>query len=601
MHVVTPSQRNCRTVRKYHGANGAARHLPDCVSRRRRSSPRWPRTVPDPACYADGMQRLTATLDAVKATRARKEKVALLAAFLSTLDDDELVSAARVLVAEPLAVGDERSLGLGWALLLEATSAASGRPERELMLGTRAAGDLGDAIEPLWPTDRIGLPLRRIAPLFELIATTADRARKLELLTGTLRDASGAEAKYLVKALLGELRIGVQRSTFDDALAAAFALDPKSLRAASALTPDAGTLARMAKRGTLGEAALRVGNVIAFMLATPTETVKEPIDPTLTVVEDKLDGVRVQAHVSPVGVTLFARGNGDVTASFPDVVKVLQTVRRSVVMDGEVIAVTPDGGPRPFQALQARLGRVAPDESAMRETPVEFIAFDLLFDDEPLLERPWTERRARLESAGVKVNAFAPLDPAQPVEAQLEARFEAARKRGHEGLMLKRVDAPYEAGRRGSAWRKVKRALATLDVVITKAERGHGKRAGTLSDYTFAVWRGASLVDIGKAYSGLTDLEIAALTGRLEALTIGHTGRQLLVKPEIVLEVAFDGLQPSTRHESGFALRFPRIVRLRDDKTPAEADRLETVRALFDAQVKSGHRERAPQLGLFDE
>lgn len=547
------------------------------------------------------MRRLAATLDAVKATRSRKEKVALLGELLATLDADELVSAARVIVAEPLAVGDERSLGVGWALLLDATSAASGRSEHELMLGTRTAGDFGEALEPLWPTGRTGVPLRRVATLFEAIASTTDRADKLKLLVDTLREATGAETKYLVKALLGELRIGVQRSTFDDALATAFTLDPKAVRSASALTPDPGALALLAKRGALGEAALSVGKVIAFMLATPTEAVKEPIDAANTIVEDKLDGVRVQAHVSRAGVTLFARGTGDVTASFPEVVQALRTLKRTVVMDGEVIAVTRDGGPRPFQALQARLGRVAPDESAMRETPVVFVAFDLLFDEAPLLQRPWTERRARLEALGVSVNAYAPLDVNQPVEAQLEARFTAARHRGHEGLMLKRIDAPYEAGRRGSAWRKVKRALATLDVVITRAERGHGKRAGVLSDYTFAVWRGAALVDIGKAYSGLTDLEIAALTTRLEGLTVGHAGRQLIVKPEIVLEVAFDGLQPSTRHESGFALRFPRIARLRDDKTPAEADRLETVRALFEAQVKSGHRERTPQLSLFDE
>lgn len=547
------------------------------------------------------MRRLAATLDAVKATRSRTEKVALLAELLATLTDDELTGAARVIVAQPLAVGDERSLGVGWALLLEATASSSGRTERELMVGTRAAGDFGEALEPLWPTDRKGLPLTRVIPFFEALASTTDRLEKVKLVTQTLHEATGAEAKYLVKALLGELRIGVQRSTFDDALAATFALDSKAVRAASALTPDAGVLALMAKRGGLTEAALSVGKVIAFMLATPTETVKEPIDPALTIVEDKLDGVRVQAHVAPAGVTLFARGTGDVTASFPEVVQALRGLPRAVVMDGEVIAVTREGGPRPFQALQARLGRVAPDESSRRETPVEFIAFDLLFDGEPVLDRPWTERRSRLEALGVRVNAYAPLDPAQPVEAQLEARFTAARTRGHEGLMLKRVDAPYEAGRRGSAWRKVKRALATLDVVITKAERGHGKRAGVLSDYTFAVWRGSTLVDIGKAYSGLTDVEIAALTTRLEALAVGHSGRQLIVKPEIVLEVAFDGLQPSTRHESGFALRFPRIARLRDDKAPADADRLETVRALFDAQVKSGHRERAPQLGLFDE
>lgn len=546
------------------------------------------------------VRRLAQTLDAVKATRSRREKVALLAELLKPLDDAELVSAARVIVGAPLAVGDERTLGVGWAILLEATSAASGKSERDLMVATRSAGDFGEGLEPLWPVGTQTLALARVAPFFDAVAAADNRSDKLTVLRDTFRQASGGEVKYLVKALLGELRIGVQRSTFDDALAEAFSLDPKAVRAASALTPDAGSLARLARSGRLGEASIEVGRVIAFMLATPAESVKEPVDPALTIVEDKLDGVRVQAHVTKERVTLFARGTGDVTASFPEVVAKLRTLERTVIMDGEVLAVTRDGGPRPFQALQARLGRVAPEESVLRETPVAFVAYDLLFDGAPLLELPWRERRARLETLPLQVNAYAPLDPEAPVERQLDERFTAARARGHEGLMLKRIDAPYEAGRRGSAWRKVKRAFATLDVVITKAEYGHGKRTGVLSDYTFAVWRGSQLVEIGKAYSGLTDAEIATLTTRLLELSTGRDGRYLIIPPAIVLEIAFDGLQPSKRHESGFALRFPRIARLRDDKLPKDADRLETVRALFEAQVDSGHREHAPQLGLFD-
>lgn len=265
---------------------------------------------------------------------------------------------------------------------------------------------------------------------------------------------------------------------------------------------------------------------------------------------------------------------------------------------------------RPFQALQARLGRTAPDAATRGRVPVAYVAFDVLYDGESLLERPWLERRARLQRlldeapppeapSRLLLNPVTPLEPSRPVGPQLDALFAASRARGNEGLMLKRTDARYEAGRRGAAWRKVKRALATLDVVVTRAERGHGKRAGVLSDYTFAVWKGPALVEIGKAYSGLTDAELAALTSRLEALTLRRAGPYHLVKPELVLEVAFDGVQRSRRHDSGFALRFPRIVRLRDDKRPEDADRLEAARALFEAQVKSGHREEPAQLGLF--
>lgn len=546
------------------------------------------------------MRRLAQTLDAVKATRSRNEKVSLLAALLAGLTDEELDGAARVIVATPLRVQDQRTLGVGWALLLDAAAAASGRTEHELMLATRDAGDFGEALEPAWPVTDATLPLAQVAPFFEALAAADDRPSKLALLKDTFRKATGAEVKYLAKALLGELRIGVQRSTFDDALAKAFELEPAAVRAASALTPDAQTLARLARTRSLEGASVIVGNVVAFMLATPAEAVKEPIDPALTVVEDKLDGVRVQAHVKDGLVRLFARGSGEVTLAFPEVVTTLAPLQRSLILDGEVIAVTKDGGPRPFQALQARLGRSSPSASDRQDTPVAYVAFDLLFDERPLLDRPFTERRAALEALPVRTNALHPLDPAKPVEPQLDALFHAARSRGHEGLMLKRTDAPYDAGKRGSAWRKVKRALATLDVVITRAEPGHGKRAGVLSDYTFAVWRNDTLVELGKAYSGLTDAEIVLLSVRLEGLTVGHHGHQRLVRPEIVLEVAFDGLQPSTRHDSGFALRFPRIARVRPDKQPKDADRLETVRALFDAQVRSGHRERDAQLTLFD-
>jgi DNA ligase 1 len=228
------------------------------------------------------------------------------------------------------------------------------------------------------------------------------------------------------------------------------------------------------------------------------------------------------------------------------------------------------------------------------------VAYDCLFDGEVLLERPWTERRQRLEALPVRTNPTSIFKPDVEVEAQIDDAFTAARARGNEGLMLKRTDALYEAGRRGSAWRKVKRAYATLDVVITRAERGHGKRAGVLSDYTFAVWNEAVLVELGRAYSGLTDAEIDSLTQRLEAITLERAGPYHVVKPELVIEVAFDGLQRSTRHDSGYALRFPRIARIRDDKTAKDADTLATVKALFDAQLETGHREQSPQLGLFE-
>jgi len=295
-----------------------------------------------------------------------------------------------------------------------------------------------------------------------------------------------------------------------------------------------------------------------------------------------------------------------VSCVFPEVARAFAQISRQVVLDGELLAITKDLRPRPFQALQARLNRKDPDAALLEQTPVALFAFDMLYDGESLLAEPWSHRRARLLAffdqhalaPAAQATQAHPFDAHRGLDAQIETAYAAARARGHEGLVLKEVTAAYEAGRRGSAWRKVKRALATLDVVITRAEQGHGKRAGVLSDYTFAVrsedGKGdgeGELVEIGKAYSGLTDAEIAKLTPELVASTREERGGQRFVEPRIVLEIAFDGLQPSKRHSSGFALRFPRIVRIREDKSPGDVDRLTTVQALFNMQVASGHRE----------
>jgi DNA ligase-1 len=233
---------------------------------------------------------------------------------------------------------------------------------------------------------------------------------------------------------------------------------------------------------------------------------------------------------------------------------------------------------------------------------VAFVAYDLLaLGDEVLLELPLTARRERLlayreECArnGIPRGTFRVNDALHLAsDAELDAAFDAARARGNEGLILKREDAPYDAGKRGHAWRKVKKAFATLDVVVTAAEEGHGKRAGLLSDYTFAVWSGDRLVNVGKAYTGVTDEEIDLLTTKFRATTIEKKGPVRLVEPTVVLEVGFDGIQRSKRHASGFALRFPRIMRLRDDKMPEGANTVADVEALYTAQLESGHREEA--------
>jgi DNA ligase-1 len=562
------------------------------------------------------LKRLAVALDLARRRRSRIAKEEAIGGALATIaadgDDVTLATAARVAAGRLLPVGDGRALGVGWSLLLDVARAATGEDDEILLACARKTGELAEALGLLLrrvpgAEERAGLGLGDVARLADALAAEPGRTGKRALLDAAFARATPLEAKYLGKALGGGMRIGAQEGAVEGAIARGFGAAITEVRRAAALVTDPGDLAVLARHGALGEARLVVGRPVAFMLATPLETIATPVDPAAHVVEDKIDGVRSQAHRAADGsVTLFARGLDRVTEAFPEVVEALRAAPAAAVLDGEIVAVAPSGRPRPFQALQPRLKKSRPSPADLAETQVTLVAFDLLADgDGPLIERPWSERRARLEAlaralppgGAIVVNPVVVLPPHEPFEQALDAAFQQARARGHEGLVLKRTDAPYDAGRRGQAWIKVKRAHATLDVVVVAAEEGHGRRAGVLSDYTFAVWSepegeaAPELLPVGKAYSGLGDDEIDAMTRRLESLTIEQRGGVRLVRTEIVLEVAFDGVQRSSRHPSGFALRFPRIVRVRDDKAPQDADRLASVRALFEAQVATGHRE----------
>jgi DNA ligase 1 len=558
------------------------------------------------------MKRLAEALDLARTSRSRigKER-ALAAAFASVEHEDDiaLATAARFAAGRALPVGDGRSIGAGFSLFLDVGSAMTGFPESIVGACARKTGDLGEALGLLAARReggaRPGLTLGEVAALFDALAASGQRATKCQLLLDAFAKASPLEVKYVSRLLLGSMRTGAQQGVVEGAIARAFSANVAQVRRAIGLVADPGLCAVIARDGRLEAVELEIGRPVAWMLATPIETLASPVDPALFVIEDKIDGVRVQAHrrERPDGggdpeVTLFARGMERVTAAFPEVVQALARATGDVALDGEIVARSEGGRPRPFQTLQPRLNKLVPSQEQLAETPVTLVAYDLLADGVgSCLGLPWTDRRARLEAfvRTVPEHPALSLHPYRPASSvTMEVAFTEARAKGFEGLVLKRVDAPYEAGRRGQAWLKVKRAYATLDVVVTAAEEGHGRRAGVLSDYTFAVWKGDTLVNVGKAYSGLTDDEIREMTQRLSVLTIEQVGRVRLVRTEIVLEVAFDGVQPSPRHDSGFALRFPRIVRIREDKAAADADRLETVEALFAAQVAEGHREQAP-------
>jgi DNA ligase-1 len=549
-------------------------------------------------------------LDMARRSRSRIGKEQAIADALASVakdGDDALAVAARMSAGRLLPVGDSRSLGVGFSILLEVVSRAVGHGEGIVAACARRTGELAEAFALLLgrvegPDARPGLALADVARLADALAAEPTRTGKRALLEAAFARTTPIEAKYLCKAMGGGMRIGAQDGVVQGAIARAFHLSAEEARLAAGIVTDPGDLAVSASHGRAGADELVVGRPVAFMLATPSETVTSFEPPSAYMVEDKIDGVRAQVHRTTDGrVELFGRSLDRVTGAFPEIVDALRGGSASVVLDGEIVAVAPDGRPRPFQALQPRLRKGAPTREEMAEAPVCLVVFDILSDGgETLLSRPWSERRARLEAFVERnggpilvVGRAERLPPELALRTALDEGYVAARSRGHEGLVLKRVDAPYEAGRRGQTWIKVKQANATLDVVVVAAERGHGRRAGVLSDYTFAVWREGELVPVGKAYSGLTDEEIDGMTRRMEAGTVERRGGMHLVRPEVVLEVGFDGVQRSSRHASGFALRFPRIVRIREDKVPEEADSLSAVEAIFTAQVASGHREHA--------
>ena len=558
------------------------------------------------------MRSVAEALFTSEGTRARTAKVEALAAALADVyarEPARLPFAARFLTGTMLPTEDDRTLGAGGALVFEAAASVSGMAPADLAARARKAGDLGTAIGEAIEARRSdgrnaraappGLTLEAAESVALALAETRSRSEKLRALCTILEACTPLEARYLARAILGEMRVGAKEGIVLDAIAKAFGRTLADVRRAAGLVTDVGHLALLAAQDRLAEARVVVGRPLGFMLATPIETARGADLEAPHAVEDKIDGIRAQAHVSAAGVHLFARGQGPVTKAFPDVVGPLAGAARdglpAAILDGEIVVMTAEGRPRPFSAIQPRLKKTEPDEDLVRDHPVCYVVYDILFEgDEVLLGLPFLERRARLEKWLATAPAPLVLHDSRLLVSKeaLDAEFDAARARGFEGLVLKRLDAVYAAGVRGFAWLKVKKALATLDVVVVAAERGHGKRAGVLSDYTFAVRSDGELLTVGKAYSGLTDVEIASMTARLEAIAIGDEQHGYLrVRPEIVLEVAFDGLQKSDRHSSGFALRFPRIAHIRDDKSSDEADTLDSVRALWEAQLASGHRE----------
>jgi DNA ligase-1 len=564
------------------------------------------------------MDSFARVCEAVASTTKKLEKTRIVADYLRSVGADAAPRAAQFFAGQVFPVWEERTLQLGGAQLWRALAAITGKSDAVLSAAYRRYGDMGSATaEVLEDTaPKISeLRLVELEAVFDRIAASPDTTSRMAEVQAILSRLSPVAGKYFVKMITGDMRIGLKESLVEEAIAKAYEVPVGQVQRANMLLGDLAETTRLAIEGKLSEAQLRLFHPIGFMLASPAEDAAEAFEYFENArVEDKFDGIRAQAHVSGGRVRLFSRTRDDISESFPELIPWLAGLPVDVVLDGEILAWQFDesgGRALPFSLLQKRLGRKRVSRTLMEEIPVAYVVFDVLHDggelviDEPLRVR--VERLRKLFSTPLQANPgghageqqsslfvaeqqeenprviYAPAWEAHSPE-ELDRLFAAAQKRGNEGLMIKDLESPYLPGRRGRSWLKLKRELATLDVVVTSVEYGHGKRSKVLSDYTFAVRDGDQLLNVGKAYTGLTDVEIAKMTQWFLAHTTQDHGWSRVVEPKIVLEVAFNAVMESDRHASGYALRFPRIVRLREDKSREEIDNVDRVREIFERQ-----------------
>jgi DNA ligase-1 len=538
------------------------------------------------------LERFAEVAEEVAATTKKLKKASLLGNYLSQLDDADLGRAARYFAGHQFASNDARTTNVGGSIITSALSEATGLSNEDLYPIYVRLGDAGEtaeeAVTKAGHYHEATITLAETESIITRLSETRGIKNKTRLLVVVLGHATPLEAKYLIKLLAGDLRIGLREGLVEDAIARVFEKPLSQVAKVNMLLGDIGETAVRARANDLQAVNMRLFHPIKFMLATPAADLADIARtmPDEFFVEDKFDGIRAQAHMKDGRVEIYSRTMDEITHRFPELVSPLKDLGVEAVIDGEIVPAR-DERILPFSELQKRLGRKTIGADLLTEVPVIFVAYDLFYaQGQVLTETSLEDRRSILERIAPP-NGTVRVSLAKRFHdvAALDEEFDQARARGNEGLMVKSPASFYKPGRRGREWMKLKRAIATLDVVVTSVEVGHGKRRNLLSDYTFAVRRSEEtdeLLNIGKAYSGLTDLELTQMTEWFTQHTIQEFahGRVRLVEPSVVIEVTFDRVQESKRHKSGYALRFPRILRLRPDKKPNEADTLETVQKL---------------------
>ena len=552
---------------------------------------------------------LAELLEKVEATKKRLQTVSMVADFLKALDTDELEPAVSMILGRPFPKWNQKNLDVSWASLntiLRRITQVDWSVFSEAFSDT---GDTGSAAKALFEKTQVKrqtqliqkqLTIAEVRSSLEAIAATSgsgSKERKQRLIEALFSQADSTEAKYLVKIFVGEMRTGFHEGLMEQAIAKAFDMPLRTMQHASMALGDIGEVAALAKTGkeALSKAGFRLFRPVKPMLAQVADNVDEALKAHNgeTAFEYKYDGARVQIHKLNEKVKIFSRRLTDVTLSLPEIVETVKRNMKSkeVILEGEVIAVDASGYPIPFQHLMRRFKRVHRIDDVAKKIPLKLHLFDILYlNGKNLIGLPYSKRRQILtENAGkIPLTKQIITDKTETANAFLHEAVNV----GHEGLMAKKLDSQYTPGTRGKRWFKIKTVLEPLDLVITAAEYGYGRRHGWLSDYYLAARAAETgeFLELGKTFKGLTDAEIIEMTKRLKALAVSEDRWRVIVQPKIVVEVAYNEIQRSPTYKSQMALRFARITRIRDDKAPEDADTIQKVREIYEKQFSKKGR-----------
>jgi DNA ligase-1 len=557
-------------------------------------------------------QSLAEVLESVEATKKRLEIINLTARFLLLLNADEVEPAVSMILGRAFPKWSQKRLDVSWATLtviLQRITGASWNVFREAFSET---GDVGSAVKLVFERTNPKkqallmektLTITEVRRLFLSISSavgSGSREKKERLISALLGHASPVEAKYLARIFLGEMRTGLHEGLMEQAVAKAFDVQLSAVQKASMVLGDLGEVAFIAKTGKerLLEIGFQVFRPVKLMLAQVASDVAEALanHGGKTAFEFKYDGARVQIHKGGSVVRVFSRRLTDVTESLPEVVEAVEANlgASDAIVEGEVVALDEKGRPIAFQHLMRRFRRVHKVRDMAEKIPVRLFLFDILYlKGRSLISLPYVQRRKILEDNAGEIPLTAQVVTGQKDLA--EKFLKQAMDAGHEGLMAKKLDSPYTPGSRGKRWLKIKPVLDPLDLVITAAEYGYGRRHGWLSDYYLAARDPATgeFLNVGKTFKGLTDAEIIEMTRRLKELAVRQNRNKVVVIPRIVVEVAYNEIQKSPKYKSGMALRFARISRIRDDKGPEDADTIDRVREIFESQFAKKGKYKA--------